>query len=381
MGTEMRADTVRVFANSQTWLEGAALQQLQRTAQLPGMVCVAGMPDLHPGRGYPVGAAFFSVGRIYPALVGNDIGCGMALWQTGLPFARQSATRLERRLGSLDEPLAADDWAEELAACAPALAGHRAALGTIGGGNHFAELQTVDTVLDSALLPAGFDAKALQLLVHSGSRGLGQAILTAHVSRFGHDGLAGDSADGAAYLAEHDAALQFAALNRRLIALRMLTRLGSDGACLLDVHHNFVTRADVAGASGWLHRKGATPSDAGLVVIPGSRGDFSYLVAPVPDAAEAAASLYSLAHGAGRKWQRSECAARLRKRYPRDALRKTRLGSLVVCDARDLLYEEAPEAYKDVDNVVQVLAEAGLLRLVARLRPLLTYKTREAHPC
>ena len=104
-------------------------------------------------------------------------------------------------------------------------------------------------------------------------------------------------------------------------------------------------------------------------------------MAPLTDVAEAVASLYSLAHGAGRKWQRSECEARLRKRYPKDALRKTRLGSLVVCDARDLLYEDAPEAYKDVDNVVQVLAEAGLLRLVARLRPVLTYKTREAHAC
>ena len=381
MGTEMRADTVRVFANSQTWLEGTALQQLQHTAQLPGMVRVAGMPDLHPGRGYPVGAAFFSVGRIYPALVGNDIGCGMALWQTDLPLAKHSAARLERRLGSLDDPLDADEWADELAACAPALTGHRAALGTIGGGNHFAELQAVDAVLDADHLPAGFDTKALHLLVHSGSRGLGQAILTAHVSRFGHAGLLADSADGAAYIAEHDAALEFAALNRRLIALRILARLGGEGACLLDVHHNFVARAEVAGESGWLHRKGATPADAGLVVIPGSRGDFSYLVAPLTDAAEAVASLYSLAHGAGRKWQRSECEARLRKRYPKDALRKTRLGSLVVCDARDLLYEEAPEAYKDVDNVVQVLAEAGLLRLVARLRPVLTYKTREAHAC
>ena len=89
MGTEMRADTVRVFANSQTWLEGTALQQLQHTAQLPGMVRVAGMPDLHPGRGYPVGAAFFSVGRIYPALVGNDIGCGM---RCGRPTCRSPST-------------------------------------------------------------------------------------------------------------------------------------------------------------------------------------------------------------------------------------------------------------------------------------------------
>ena len=98
----------------------------------------------------------------------------------------------------------------------------------------------------------------------------------------------------------------------------MLDRLGTEGGQLLDVHHNLVTRAEVQGERGWLHRKGATPSDGGLVVIPGSRGDFSYLVAPVPSPA----SLYSLAHGAGRKWMRSECKDRLFKRYsPRNSPR------------------------------------------------------------
>lgn len=96
---------VALIASDSTWIEGKAIQQLQTTAELDGMCRVVGLPDLHPGRGYPVGAAFFSVGRFYPALVGNDIGCGMALWETGLALGKLSADKLEKRLGNLDLPL------------------------------------------------------------------------------------------------------------------------------------------------------------------------------------------------------------------------------------------------------------------------------------
>lgn len=75
---------VSYIATGSTWIESKAIQQLQTTASLPGMVSVVGMPDLHPGRGYPIGAAFFSTKRFYPALVGNDIGCGMVLFQTDI---------------------------------------------------------------------------------------------------------------------------------------------------------------------------------------------------------------------------------------------------------------------------------------------------------
>lgn len=85
---------VALIASDSTWIEGKAIQQLQTTAELDGMCRVVGLPDLHPGRGYPVGAAFFSVGRFYPALVGNDIGCGMALWETGLALGKLSADKI-----------------------------------------------------------------------------------------------------------------------------------------------------------------------------------------------------------------------------------------------------------------------------------------------
>lgn len=120
-------------------MEGSAIEQLKRTAQLPGMAAVAGMPDLHPGRGYPVGAAFFSQDHFYPALVGNDVGCGMAFFQTDLPRAKWSGQKLADRLGSIDGALDAS-WREQLAALGLADHAYAHSLGTIGGGNHFAEV-------------------------------------------------------------------------------------------------------------------------------------------------------------------------------------------------------------------------------------------------
>ncbi|MDP6945812.1 MAG: RtcB family protein, partial [Myxococcota bacterium] len=125
--------------------------------------------------------------------------------------------------------------------------------------------------------------------------------------------------------------------------------------------------------SCWLHRKGAAPADKGPVVIPGSRGTLSYLVAPCGDGL---ANAQSLAHGAGRKWKRSEAKPRLSRRFRPEDLRRTKLGGRVICDDRDLLYEEAPQAYKDVDRVVQDLVDAGALTVIATLRPIITYKKR-----
>ncbi|MBV4506637.1 RNA ligase RtcB family protein [Pseudomonas sp. BW13M1] len=374
MGTCIRnlSDGAVLVAADDTWIEGKAVQQLETTARLGGMHRVAGMPDLHPGRGYPVGAAFFSVGRLYPALVGNDIGCGMALWRTDIPTAKLHLDKLEKRLGNLDLPLD-ETWQEAVASFGLPATGHERSLGTIGGGNHFAELQQLDESYDDAALAAlGIERKHLLLLVHSGSRGLGEAILREQVDLFGHHGLEAGSEASTHYLGRHDGALRFAEANRQLIARRMLDRLRADGDVLLDINHNLVSPAQVDGLDGWLHCKGATPSDQGAVVIPGSRGDYSYLVQPIADER----SLLSLAHGAGRKWMRSECKDRLVSRYSVEQLSRTALGSRVICADRALIYEEAPEAYKAIDSVVGALREAGLVRVLARLKPVLTYKTR-----
>jgi len=369
------SDRACLVASDATWMEDAAIAQLITTSQLEGMHRVAGMPDLHPGRGYPVGAAFFSTQQFYPALVGNDIGCGMALWQTDLRAASLNLDKLEKRVGNIDGPM------QDAAAVAQAMAetgaqpsSFDASLGTIGGGNHFAEFQQVDTVFaPEELAVLGIDKQHLLLLVHSGSRGLGERILRQHVDSFGHRGLQADTAEAADYLAQHDAALRFARCNRQLAAQRLLTNVRADGLCVLDLHHNFVASASIDGQAGWLHRKGATPSDQGVVLVPGSRGDYSYLVRPTRLCHD---TLLSLAHGAGRKWIRSACKDRLFKLLTPTQMGRTALGSRVICNDKQLIYEEAPQAYKSIDSVVLALVGAGLVDLLARTKPVLTYKTR-----
>ena len=383
------SERVSLIASDSLWLEDAALQQLKTTAQLSGMQQVVGLPDLHPGRGYPVGAAFFSTGRFYPALVGNDIGCGMGLWQTNLLVKKLNLDKLEKKLGNIDDAIGDDEWSalttldaslpvqmQTLQTCLQAAgleSSHNRSLGTIGGGNHFAELQVIDTVSDHEVCEKmAIKTKHIQLLVHSGSRGLGQAILRSHVDSFGHSGLVDNSAAAAFYLRQHDAALQFAKLNRYLIALRIFNRLRCSGEAILDAHHNTVSEAKIANQVGWLHRKGASPSDQGLLVLPGSRGDYSYLIEPI--ASEL--SLNSVAHGAGRKWQRTDCKDRLIKLASVQQLSRTAMGSRVICEDRALIYEEAPQAYKNVDSVLDCLLGAGLARVITRHKPILTYKTR-----
>lgn len=358
---------VRVIASTRTWIEGEAVQQLEGTARLPGMRAAIGMPDLHPGKGSPIGAAFLCEGRVYPHLVGNDIGCGMGLWATDLLRRKAKRDRWAERLGDLDGP-----WEGDAAA---ALAGvgtteFDGSLGTIGGGNHFAELQSIERVDDAAgLAAAGLDEGGLVLLVHSGSRGLGESILRAHVDAYAAGGLDVGTPAADEYLQRHDHAVAWARVNRSVIAGRFAEALGAELTRVIDVCHNSVVPADGC----WLHRKGAAPSTEGLVVIPGSRGTLSYLVRPVGGQAEAG---WSLAHGAGRKWKRGEVKARLKDRYRPADLGQTALGGRVICEDRELLYEEAPEAYKDIDVVVGALVEAGLCTVVATLRPLITYKTR-----
>ncbi len=130
----------------------------------------------------------------------------------------------------------------------------------------------------------------------------------------------------------------------------------------------------MAGNECFLHRKGAVPSDQGLIVIPGSRGTMSYLV---KSAGDQSPNLWSVAHGAGRKWGRSDCAGRLREKYTTEAMRKTKLGSYVICEDRDLLYEDAPQPYKDIKAVIGDMVELGLITVVAILAPVLTYKVRK----
>jgi len=368
----MTTASIHIIASPESWIEQAAIDQLHQTATLPGIDAVVGLPDLHAGRGIAVGAAFWSRGLVYPHLVGSDIGCGMGLWSTAMKLRKFRPDTAVRKLHGLEEAWEGDAPARLEEASLPPLSAD--ALGTIGGGNHFAELLRFEQVFDADLFAElNLDAQTVQLMVHSGSRGLGQAILDRHRARHNVGALATGTPDCTAYLAEHDDAVRWAELNRTVIADRFLDRLGTEGARLLDICHNSVTPH----RGGWLHRKGAAPADKGLVVIPGSRGDMTYLVRPSSgDGADAA--LHSLAHGAGRKWSRSEARDKLARRFRIADLERTALGSRVICEDRELIFEEAPQAYKDIHQVIHDLERHGLVDLVATLRPLVTYKTRRA---
>ncbi|HCZ8412115.1 TPA: RNA ligase RtcB family protein [Proteus mirabilis] len=365
------SDRVCYIASDKTWIESKAIQQLVTTAQLPEMAYVTGMPDLHPGRGYPIGAAFFSVNRFYPALVGNDIGCGMTLFQTEFNHSKLNLDKIEKKLSEMSD-IAPIEW---LIDNLPAdMQNHPFAhsLGSIGGGNHFAEFQQIDQVINQALFTnSGINKKQLLLLVHSGSRGLGQSILRAHTEQFGHQGLIANTDAANDYLQAHDHALNYAKLNRHLIGHRMMEQIHTQGTVITDVNHNLVEPCELYNQQGWLHRKGATPAHHDIVVIPGSRGDHSYLVKPIISEL----SLHSLPHGAGRKWMRTECKGRLSHRFTPLQLSRTALGSRIICANKQLIYEEAPQSYKSIETVIESMRSLGLIEVIARLKPVITYKT------
>ena len=103
----------------------------------------------------------------------------------------------------------------------------------------------------------------------------------------------------------------------------------------------------------------AAPADQGVIVVPGSRGDLTYIVQPRLENADRA--LHSLAHGAGRKWSRSEAKAKLERRFTINDLERTKLGSRVICEDRELIYEEAPQAYKAIHQVIEDLKAVSLI--------------------
>jgi release factor H-coupled RctB family protein len=364
---------VRLFASAKSWIEGEALRQLHAAAKLDGMRLVAGFPDLHPGKGSPVGAAFVTDSLIYPYLIGGDIGCGMALFKTDLVRRDVKLDRWANLRFDLEHPWEGDVKGV-LEECGLESTEFDASLGTIGGGNHFAELQSIEQVVNEReFKQLGISKQQALVLIHTGSRGLGESILRAYVDEHQANGTEVDSFAAATYLREHDHAARWAKANRALIAQRFVEALGAQAECLWDGCHNSITPREIDGDTVWVHRKGAVSSEHAFVVIPGSRGSLSYLVKPSGDGESHA---WSLAHGAGRKWARTDSRRRMRERFGVQELVQTPLGSRVVCEDRDLLYEEAPAAYKRVEDVVQELVDAKLVSVIASLRPLLTYKTR-----
>ena len=385
----MTETPVRLIASAKSWIEGEAVRQLYAAAKLEGVRLAVGFPDLHPGRGTPVGAAFVTENVIYPQVIGGDIGCGMALFKTNLIRREVKLDRWAALRFNLEHAWD-EDVGEFLTMHDLRSTGFDYALGTIGDGNHFAELQAIERVFDAGeFKQLGIGKEQLVVLVHSGSRGLGETVLRDYVIEHHGEGVTANSFAAQNYLRGHDFAVRWARANRALIAQRFVAGLGAEAEAVWDGCHNSIQRrsgilpdSDQAGAEEWrqagrlsyVHRKGAVEAEGSPVVIPGSRGSFSHLVKPTGDGESHA---WSLAHGAGRKWARCETRLRMRERFGVLELVQTPLGGRVVCEERDLLYEEAPAAYKNIETVLQDLVDAGLVSVIATFRPLLTYKTRK----
>ncbi|WP_433061119.1 RNA ligase RtcB family protein [Dactylosporangium sp. CS-033363] len=346
--------SVSIFASPNSWIESDAVAQCQQVAALDGMEHVAGMPDLHPGKGAPIGAAMLS-SVLYPFLVGSDIGCGIAVFPIALK--KPVPEKLAARFPDLDIPV-------DPAPGEDIPAGYTDQLGTVGRGNHFVELARVQ---DAFAERAGLHERDLVLIVHSGSRGLGERILREHTEVHG----AGPAENAEQYLQAHDEAVRWGSLNRRLLAERVALALGAEPAePIVDECHNLVEVRD----GKYLHRKGAAPGDGKDVLIAGTRGTPSYVVA----AHAGRDAGWSVAHGAGRKMSRADALKRGKAKHTVEELRRTPVGSFVVCGDRQLLFEEAPTAYKRIEQVIADLVAHELATPVAVTVPVVTYKTAEA---
>jgi tRNA-splicing ligase RtcB len=425
-------------------VEGKAFRQLANLAALkhPGggsVLRVRATPDFHPGdSGVAIGSVLHTRGLVVPGAVGTDINCGMRLHVADLSveaflsrrddfvermkghyffgtrdvaMSSRSAEALLRDglpgwlLETMDQPLgcaARADMAQLDAESTRVYLGgalhgdpswapsglikpgvvRDAGLATIGGGNHFVEVQRVEAVTDkSQAWEWGVREGQLAFMIHSGSRDVGKHVGMAWQDRvraawptgapFPDSGILPLAEPGlvAEYLRAEATAANYAFLNRLLLAelLRLTLRelFGDVEAPLVyDVPHNITLPYE----GGWLARKGACPAEAQQpVIIPGSMGATSYLMVGCGDAA----ALCSASHGAGRARSRFSMARGGADRRD-EALGLKGVDCITLRQERRI--EEAPAAYKPIGPVVASQVQAGIVREVARLAPLLTFK-------
>ena len=360
---------IKIVKREKSWIESSAIDQLQSVAKLGGMVRAVGFPDLHAGK-TPVGAAFVTKGIIYPHIVGNDIGCGMSLFSTGIARKKFKLSKVVKKLEKLQ--LEGTGHYDDFEGIEEQF---KRKLGTIGGGNHFAEFQEICEVHDKdELSKLGMKRDGVHLLVHSGSRSYGEHILRKHIEKnMCGKGLLRDDEGFEEYLADHKRAVSFAMKNRLLVASRVCDHVGANESSLIldSVHNSISSYIDESGNELFIHRKGAAPSAIGCIVVAGSRGSKSYIVKPSENLVDYA---FSISHGAGRKWSRLSCKERLENVLSKKAVRGGNIGGNIVCSDKNLIYEEAPQAYKDIERVVEDMLHENMITLVASLNPLVTYK-------
>ena len=437
--------------------EDQAIEQVANVAFLPGIVGYSlAMPDIHWGYGFPIGgvaAMRLKDGVISPGGVGFDINCGARLLRTDLreddvrPVLRELVTQLFRDVPAglgghgplrlshaelddlmvrgarwmvdrgygLPEDLEVTESQGCLPGADPAVVSQRARqrglaqLGTLGSGNHFLEVQVVDTIYDRQAADVFGLEEPGQVVVffHCGSRGFGHQVCQDYLDVMEKAAKRYDihlpdrqlacapieSREGRDYSAAMTAAANFAWANRQCIAhwvrqsfARIFQKQPEELGMrpIYDVAHNIAKverhRIDGREVTVCVHRKGATRAfPAGHpeipaayrpvgqpVLVPGDMGRYSYLAVGTERAM--AETWGSTCHGAGRLQSRG--AAKRSLKGVDIAARLAEQGIIVRAQDRSALAEEASEAYKDVADVVDVLEKAGISRKVAKMRPL-----------
>ena len=382
-------------------VEEGALTQALALSNHPVIVNhVALMPDCHQGYGMPIGGVIACERAVIPNAVGVDIGCGMAAVETDypadnikgkelihefleyiklrIPVGEGHAHKEEVKWPGFDqylEKIGHDNFPEWFNEKVWNLASRN--LGTLGGGNHFIELQKSES---------GY----LWMMLHSGSRNLGYSIARHYHNlavfqnkRMGFtithkdlSFLSTDSDSGRDYIRDMNFALDYASENRKRMmnimkeaALEIFKDIAFNEE--INIHHNYAALENHYDADVWIHRKGATSAKEGeMGIIPGSMGTFSYIVKGKGNQD----SFTSCSHGAGRNMSRTAANERLTveecnramegivfDRWSRTKRRnKNKKGIL------DL--SEAPPAYKNIDDVIR--SEMDLIEPIVKLSPL-----------
>jgi tRNA-splicing ligase RtcB len=354
---------------------------LERLARTEDVRHVAVMPDVHLSRDVCTGTVLATGQRLYPQAVGSDLGCGMAALRFECPAHLLAEERAAARLlaglyrtvpalrhprATMREHLAGGLVADALSQPTLEKLKHRdgrVQFATLGRGNHFLEFQ-------------GDQDGALWLMVHSGSRAIGQAIATHHLrqaepANTGLLYLEADSESGRAYLQDLRWACTYAEESRaammEAVAVLMEELFGAaaDRDSVIHCSHNQVRRETHFGEDLWVHRKGAVSARAEEpAIIPGSMGSASFHVTGRGNVE----SLCSSSHGAGRRLSRTEA----RQRIQAGDLERQLHGVWFDHRLAHALREEAPAAYKDIQDVMR--AQRELTRIVRQLRPVLSYK-------
>jgi tRNA-splicing ligase RtcB len=406
------ADTTYEFQNVEggvpikMWTRGVpvdekAREQLARAAKMPFIFKhVAAMPDVHVGIGATVGSVIPTKGAVIPAAVGVDIGCGMMAARTSLmahdlpdnlegirsaieqavPHGR-SVGRGKRDSGSWGNPPPAivEAWAalvsrfDRICEKFPRLknTNHLVHLGTLGTGNHFIEL-CLDT-----------EAR-VWVMLHSGSRGVGNAIGTFFIElakqdmRKWHINLPDEDLayfpEGTDHFDDYVEAVgwaqDFAALNRRMMMSNVIAALRGQIAKpfeaeleAVNCHHNYVTRENHFGENVLITRKGAVRAAKGVLgIIPGSMGAKSFIVRGLGNAE----SFHSCSHGAGRIMSRTEAKRQV-------SLAEHIADTQGVACRKDVgVIDETPKAYKPIEAVMA--AQADLVEIVHTLKQVVCVK-------